>query len=149
MARKVPEGVALDANGTCQVKSIRPVSSDDGQTVKLDFEDKKGQAFPLVFTENLLADLLFAIGFMSQEMDGKRKASGMESGLHVIRGYGGKDLPPVRVRIGWSPETQKALFVLGNIGLEVPMDADAVLAVGRDLVDKATSRVGRGKASKH
>jgi hypothetical protein len=146
---KIPECLRLEANNTCSLKMLGAASSPDGKAVRLDVYDKQDQHFPISMSAQDLCDLLLVVGIMSQEMEAKQKASGSEPQIQVLRGRNGQDLPPLRFRMSWSPEKQKMQFILGNAGLEFPMDADTAMTIGKGLLDKASRYSSGPTKAKH
>ena len=145
MKAKIPECLQLDPNNTCQLAGFSYAISDDGDALRLDLFDKRGQHIPLAMTLPLLSDLLLMAVLASQDMAAKK---GDATRAHILRGYHGKDLPPLHYRMSWSAVTQKMTLIIGNLGLEVPMDAQSALEIGQGLVEKA-SKHAAGKPSKH
>lgn len=136
-AAKVPPCVQVEQNGACAVKMLGAAMSVDGKTVRVDIYDRRGQLFPIAMSERDLCELLRVVGYMSQDMAAKQEELGARPDAHYLRGQGDQPLPPLRVRFGWSPVNQSATIIIGNAGLQFPMDADTARSIGQALVDQA------------
>jgi hypothetical protein len=146
-AAKVPPCVQVEQNGACAVKALGAAMSVDGKTVRVDIYDRRNQVFPIAMSERDLCELLQVVGYMSQEMAAKQEELGARPDVHYLRGQGDQPLPPLRVRMGWSPVNQSATIVVGNAGLQFPMDADTARSIGQALIDQAGPYAsGRGGA---
>lgn len=145
----IPDCIELEANNACSLDALEAVVSDDGEAIRIDISDKRGQLFPISMSKQDLCELLLLIGIMSQHMaEQKRLKTGKEPDTTVLQGKNGQDLPPLRCGITWSPETQKMRFIVGYAGLEFPMDADSALTIGQSLVEKAAPHAtGRDQTS--
>src|SRR5262245_3015203 len=136
-AARVPACVEVEQNGACAVKGLGAAMSVDGKTVRIDIFDRRGQMFPIAMSERDLCELLPVVGYMSQEMADKQEELGARPDAHYLRGQGDQPLPPLQVRLGWSPVNQMATIVVGNAGLQFPMDAETARSIGQALVDQA------------
>jgi hypothetical protein len=122
--------------------------SVDGKMARIDIYDRQGQVFPIAMSERDLCELLRVVGYMSQEMAAKQEEFGAKPDVHFLRGQSDQPLPPLLVRLGWSPVTKAATIVIGNAGLQFPMDADTAKSIGQALVDQAApyaTRAGAGQ----
>jgi hypothetical protein len=122
--------------------------SVDGKMARIDIYDRQGQVFPIAMSERDLCELLRVVGYMSQEMAAKQEEFGAKPDVHFRRGQSDQPLPPLLVRLGWSPVTKAATIVIGNAGLQFPMDADTAKSIGQALVDQAApyaTRAGAGQ----
>ena len=97
-------------------------------------------------SERDLCELLRVVGYMSQEMAAKQEEFGAKPDVHFLRGQSDQPLPPLLVRLGWSPVTKAATIVIGNAGLQFPMDADTAKSIGQALVDQAAPHATRAGA---
>ena len=146
---KVPKCVKLEQNGTCSLKMLGATVSDDAKAIRIDLYDIRGQVFPIAMTGQDLCDLLQVVGYMSAEMANKQEAAGGTARVHILRQRAGQDLPPLRVRFVWSADSQKATVVIGNAGLQFPMDADTAKSIGQSLVEKAAPHATGQAGTKH
>jgi hypothetical protein len=143
---RVPACVQVEQNGACAVRALGAAMSVDGKTVRIDIFDRRGQMFPIAMSERDLCELLQVVGYMSQEMAAKQEELGARPDVHFLRGQGDQPLPPLRVRLGWSPVNQTATIVVGNAGLQFPMDADTARSIGQALLDQAAPYATGGGA---
>ena len=145
-AARVPPGVQVEDNGACSVKMLGAAMSVDGKMARIDIYDRRGQVFPIAMSERDLCELLRVVGYMSQEMAAKQEEFGAKPDVHFLRGQSDQPLPPLLVRLGWSPVTKAATIVIGNAGLQFPMDADTAKSIGQALVDQAAPHATRAGA---
>jgi hypothetical protein len=132
----VPQCVQLEDNGACTVRMLGAAMSVDGKTVRVDFYDRRNQVFPIAMSERDLCELLRVVGYMSQEMAAKQEELGAKPDVTFVRGQSDQPLPPLRVRLGWSAANQSVTIVIGNAGLQFPMDANTAKSIGQALVDQ-------------
>jgi hypothetical protein len=142
----VPQCVQLEDNGACTVRMLGAAMSVDGKTVRVDFYDRRNQVFPIAMSERDLCELLRVVGYMSQEMAAKQEELGAKPDVTFVRGQSDQPLPPLRVRLGWSAANQSVTIVIGNAGLQFPMDANTAKSIGQALVDQTAPYTTGGLA---
>jgi hypothetical protein len=136
-AAKVPPCVQVEQNGACAVKALGAAMSVDGKTVRVDIYDRRNQVFPIAMSERDLCELLQVVGYMSQEMAAKQEELGARPDVHLPAWPGRPTAAPSAREDGWSPVNQSATIVVGNAGLQFPMDADTARSIGQALIDQA------------
>ena len=138
--------VQVEQNGACAVKMFGAAMSKDGKSVRLDIYDRRGQMFPIAMSERDLCELLQIVGYMSQEMAAKQEDLGAGP---MSTSCAARATNPFRLCVcglAGRRSIKSATIVVGNAGLQFPMDADTARSIGQALLDQAGPYASGGGA---